>query len=229
MKTIAEILRSDSFKSAGLIVLGWLLGQAEHWFTEHRERRKALSRALADLLEIRHQLMGMEFALGEIGKLGQIPPQVASQFRLFSESLLPDWNELHRRFDESVTVVAGLDPLLGFELRSKEFIRPLLQRLHLVIAQGDPQAAIIGQAVNQSLFGEAEAALCDAILKVSRKRGPITWYRVRRALRPNEKLQEKVRKFMDTLKVAAAEVQAKAPAPAPPEPQATPASREKGC
>jgi hypothetical protein len=218
MKTILEILRSDSFKSAGLILLGWLLGQAEHWFTEHRERRKALSRALADLLEIRHQLIAMEFVLGEIGKFGQIPPQAASQFRLFSESLLPDWNELHRRFDESVTVVASLDPLLGFQLRSKDFIRPVFQRLHLVIVQGDPQAAMIGQAVTQSLFGEAEAALNDAILKVSRKRGPVTWYRVRRSLRPNEKLQEKVRKLVDILKAAAPEAQTNAPASTQPEP-----------
>ncbi len=70
MKTILAILTSESFKSVGLVVLGWVLGQAKDWFTERREHRKAVSRVLADLLEIRHQFRGIHFVLQELKSLG---------------------------------------------------------------------------------------------------------------------------------------------------------------
>jgi hypothetical protein len=82
----------------------------------------------------------------------------------------------------------------------------------------DPQAAIIGQTFREALLADAEVALNSAILRVARKRGPVTWYRVRRSLRPDEKAQEKFRKLMDILKAAAAEAQTKAPASTQPEP-----------
>jgi hypothetical protein len=40
------------------------------------------------------------------------------------DGLVPNSDELHRRYDQSVSMVAGLDPVLAFERRSKDLIRP---------------------------------------------------------------------------------------------------------
>jgi len=100
------------------------------------------------------------------------------------EASLPDWRELHRRYDESVTFVSGVDPLLGFNLRSKDFIRPFFRSFHQLTSQ-HPQAAIVGQSVNEELLSLTESALSEAILRVSRRLSLLTWYRVRLILRRN--------------------------------------------
>jgi hypothetical protein len=81
--------------------------------------------------------------IDELATLGNLPEHVKSQLRVVLDSLFPNWQELHERYDKSVTAVARLDPLLSFQLRSKDFVRPVMRTLHSLMGQDSQAAAIL--------------------------------------------------------------------------------------
>jgi hypothetical protein len=202
LQTLMQYVRTDAFKSVALVLVGVFASQFQQWLSKRQERKRAIRRAVADLLEVRFHVVGVERIFKELRQFGEIPPQLYPQFRLFIDSLLPNWEELHRRYDESVTVVAGFDPILGYQLRSKDAIWPAMQRLHTMIPN-DPQALAVAPLVSQTLTAQLEKPLNDAILKVSRKCGWITWFRVRRTL-TSEQFESAVKTIADSLKPFAA-------------------------
>jgi hypothetical protein len=218
MDKITELLHNEGLRSVALVAFGWLLARADHFFAAREQRRKAIACALADLLDMRHQFLGMETIMRELATLGPIPEQIKSQLRVVFDSLLPAWPEVHTRYDQSVTTVAGLDPLLGFSLRSKEFLRPLMLKMHSIIAQ-DPNAAVLAPIINMMFSDKVEPILDASILTLARKRGPLEWYRVRRALKTKDKTSDEIKQLLEPIK-AAIESQNKPPdAPhAPPVP-----------
>src|ERR1700691_168238 len=114
MKTASSLLNSEAWRSVILVVIGFLLAQLKDLFAQRRERREAISVLLSDLLEVRHQFVGVELLIDEIPTLGPLPEHVKSQLRVVLDSLFPNWQELHDRYDKSVTALARIDPLLSF-------------------------------------------------------------------------------------------------------------------
>src|SRR5208282_2960836 len=123
MKSISNLLNNEAWRSVILIVIGFLLAQLKDFFAQRKERKEAVAVLLSDLLEVRHQFVGIELLIDELATLGNLPEHVKSQLRVVLDSLFPNWQELHDRYDKSVTAVARLDPLLSFQLRSKDFVR----------------------------------------------------------------------------------------------------------
>jgi len=56
------------------LILGWLLNELGQLFRLRREERKAFGRAIADLLEIRHELKAFSVVFGEIKKRFPVSP-----------------------------------------------------------------------------------------------------------------------------------------------------------
>src|SRR5258708_30909921 len=143
MKVISALIHDEAFRAVFLIVIGFLLAQLNSYFLQRGERKKAVSLALSELLEVRNQFVGLELTMEQVVNLaGSIPEHVKAQFRVTLDSFFPKWEEQHSRYDQSVTTLAALDPLLAYELRSKDFIRPILMTLHSIMSQ-DPQAAAL--------------------------------------------------------------------------------------
>ncbi len=209
MRIFLDIWHNDIFKSTALIVLGFILAQAEHLFASRRERRKAISRALAELLDVRYQFVATETLCRAMETLGPIPAQAKSQLRLVIDSFLPDWKELHSRYDESVTTLAGLDPLLAFRIRSKDLVRPYIQRVHAIMSQDAQAATALAPIFAQTTLDRVEPELKAAILKLALKRGLITWYKVRWALKRGASMADELNGFMKSFK-AIIDTQAKA-------------------
>ena len=141
-------LHSDGFKYVvGLfigwlgIVIGWLLQETSHSLADRRERRRAISLALTDLWDIEHHFHALNFVLEKLGSLVAIP-QAKAQVWVVFEQLILDPAELHKRYNQSVTTLASLDPVLGFRLRSKDLVRPLLTFMNSVAAQS-PESAVV--------------------------------------------------------------------------------------
>src|SRR6266478_296849 len=133
MKTLLALTRDEWFRSVINIVIGFCIAQLAGFLGERRDRKRATSRALTELLELRHHLVTMEAVRQAVdqmmGAIGNIPDNEKLKLLLVMESFLPKPDELHSRYDESVSALAPSHPLLAFELRSKDLIRPLLTTL----------------------------------------------------------------------------------------------------
>jgi len=224
VKSISNILNNEAWRSVVLVVIGFLLAQLKDFFAQRKERKEAVSVLLADLLEVRHQFVGVELLVDEIASLGNLPEHIKSQIRVVLDSLFPNWQELHERYDKSVTAVARLDPLLSYQLRSKDFIRPVMHTLHTLMSQDSQAAAIVAPAIKNGLVKKLETTLNNSILKLARQQSLWCWYKTRRSLRDSNKFPEDAREAWDSIK-ALAQAQMKAAATLPaisnPAPSAT--------
>jgi hypothetical protein len=74
-----------------LVVVGFVLGQFNNYFTTRKERKKAISAALADLLEVRHQYLGIDVTMDELAKLTALqnitPTALISEGRVYGGGL----------------------------------------------------------------------------------------------------------------------------------------------
>jgi hypothetical protein len=213
MKTVSELLNSEAWRSVILVVIGFLLAQLKDFFAQRKERKEAVSVLLSDLLEVRHQFVGIELLIDELASLGNLPEHVKSQLRVVLDSLFPNWQELHDRYDKSVTAVARLDPLLSFQLRSKDFVRPVMRTLHSLMGQDSQAAAMLAPAMKNNFVNKVEGALNESILKLARRQSLWCWYKTRRTLRDSSKLPDDAREAWESIK-AIAQAQIKA-APVP--------------
>lgn len=213
MKSISNLLNNEAWRSVILIVIGFLLAQLKDFFAQRKERKEAVAVLLSDLLEVRHQFVGIELLIDELATLGNLPEHVKSQLRVVLDSLFPNWQELHDRYDKSVTAVARLDPLLSFQLRSKDFVRPVMRTLHSLMGQDSQAAAVLAPAIKNNFVNKVEGALNESILKLARRRSLWCWYKIRRTLRDSKKLPDDAREAWESIK-AVAQAQTKA-APVP--------------
>jgi hypothetical protein len=63
-------------------------------------------------------------------------------------ALLPSNESLAKRYEESVNLVAGLNPILAYRLRSQDMVGPFLHQLRALALQDGPQGV--------ALFGTME-------------------------------------------------------------------------
>lgn len=64
-----DFFKSEAFKTTATVAAGWLFSELSHYLSDRRERRKAIGRALADLLEIRHRFTAMDTLFKELRKI----------------------------------------------------------------------------------------------------------------------------------------------------------------
>jgi hypothetical protein len=222
-------LHSDGFKYVvGLfigwlgIVIGWLLQEISHSLADRRERRRAISLALTDLWDIEHHFHALNFVLEKLGSLVAIPPQAKAQvWVVFEQLILPDPAELHKRYNQSVTTLASLDPVLGFRLRSKDLVRPLLTFLNSVAAQS-PESAVVWFRLQKPLLDQTNKALKDAVLELARGLGRGTH---RRVLKRLEHSADVPKELDDWLKLVIEEAGKQKAMPSPQSAQQTPARK----
>lgn len=181
------------------LLLGWCLNSFTPIFQERRDNRKAVGKAIADLLEIRHDLYARQMAMEEIKKIGSLTPADERViWNMFSKAL-PQPPDLSKRYDEAVTLIAASDPLLGFQLRSKDYI----SKVGSILAQIEIQA---GQSI--SMLSEMEAQIYRAaiphinevVLDLSRRHGLFTWFQTRRFLKKTVAAPKEAEDLMSSLK-----------------------------
>jgi hypothetical protein len=216
----AGLLNNEWFKSTAALVIGWLLSAINPYLSEHRERRKAIARALAELMEIRHRLGVVEYAMDMVGKVVNIPPEAELQIRVLFQPLFAKLQQVGQQYAESVTLVKSIDPVLGFKLQSKNELQPMLNNFFTLVAQAnDPQAAAVWKRINLVILKEAESDLNELIKKLALKRSIWTRWRVNKMLTQNRPLPKGTDAILEILRAEAAKQ-----APAPQEPTKAAAS-----
>ena len=198
---IAGLLGNEWFKSIVALVIGWFLSTINPYLSERRERRKAIARALADLLEIRHRLGKVEHAIDTIKRIVNIPPEVEIQLHIVFQTHFAKLQVVGQQYAESVNLVKSIDPILGFKLQSKDELQPMLNNVFALIAQtNDPKAAAVWKNVNLVILKEAERDLNELIKKLALKRSIWARLRVNKILAPNQELPKGTDDILDILR-----------------------------
>jgi hypothetical protein len=169
------------------VAFGFLLAQLGGFFTGRRERKKVVSQALTEALEVRNRLFALEGMVDRItDQLGNVAEHQKANIRVFLSSLLPKWDEIHVRYEGCITTLAGIDPLLAYHLRSKDSILPVVNWINSVMGQ-DPKAAALVGPVMKNLLKTLEPLLNKSILLLAQKKSWWCWYRTRRLLNQSDR------------------------------------------
>jgi hypothetical protein len=165
-------------------VLGWVLTQLTQWMLVRRDEKKAIARALSDLLEIRHSLLAVSKAVEFLSSHLSMPRELQTPMKVVLTQLLPAESDLPKRYAESVTLVAASNPLLGFRLRSQDAASPLLHRLRAIaISDTGPSSAAILANLEPELLKHLNQHFECLIKELGWMHGWITWWRVGRQLK----------------------------------------------
>jgi hypothetical protein len=126
----------------------------------------------------------IDSALDAVGKAVMLTPEIELQARaVMQTTFFPNSPQLTQRYNDAVSQVAALYPLLGYQLRSKDILRPIINTLYTSVTQSqDMRAAAFLKKMNALLLKEADKNFSDLILKVARKRSLWTRFVVKRHL-----------------------------------------------
>jgi len=158
---------------------GWMLNQFGQWFVFRRDERKAIGKALADLLDIRHRLLSMSRVVDMLSQRFGMPTEAKPYIRAAFEQFFPADAELAKRYSESVALVAATDPVLGYRLRSKDMVSPLLNQLRAIALATGPEAGTLFTKLESELMRHIEPQFEELIRLLARRHGWRTWWQVR--------------------------------------------------
>jgi hypothetical protein len=148
------------------VVLGGSIAGLSALLRARAERKKMIGRALSDLLEIRHHIVGIEAILREVRSRTQVSDEEAQLFRTHMNAVAPLDTDIHKRYDEAISLLSGVDPILAFQMRSKNKLPLFLDSMQNVSASLGVTAAQ-KEAVEGILRLAVIPALDQAILRLA--------------------------------------------------------------
>lgn len=168
------------------LFVGWLLNEVSHRWRKASIYRRAISKALADLLEIRHQIKTMEHIFHILNHRLKLPQSNWASIYPFIENIWPDSNDIHKRYNDAVNLISSVNPILGFRLRSKDELTPLLKRSRQQLLSQDPSAATVWPQFESTLIDWVKPHLDEMILELAKAHGWRTWWKIREDLKRPE-------------------------------------------
>jgi len=174
-------MRFEYWFPAFTLIVGWFLNELSYLFRLRREERKPFAKAIADLLEIRHNIRAVSTAIGEMKKRFPVPPDVELAARRFFQDSILQTEALRQRYNETVSLIASVDPILAFRLRSKDEFAPLLQKLRPFL-DNDNQAKLFAAQIEDKMSCAFLDHLEESIMEVAKTHSVKTWWRIRKHL-----------------------------------------------
>lgn len=191
----------ELFKSAlpllGVLIGAILSGIGSFW-RARVERKRTIALALADLLEVRHHVCGINVILKETNKRFNVPAEASLVLQTLIEQLSPINADVHKRYDNAVSLLAGIDPLLAFTLRSKNTLPNLLGSLK---ALGESAGVSMNEIVQveNTLRHSLAPHLNEAVIELAGQHSLITKRRVTRLIAKSEELPAEVKAIFNQL------------------------------
>lgn len=180
------------------LILGWLLNELGQLSRLRREERKAFGRAIADLLEIRHELKAFNVVFGEIKKRFAVSPNDEFVAKKLLEDFIPQTENLQERYNEAVTLIASVDPILGFRLRSKDQFKLLLRKSRLLLENDESTKSFITQFEDR--FSDKFVEILEKlILDCAKVHKWKTWWKVRRRFLKPEDISKEIDELFSLL------------------------------
>jgi hypothetical protein len=178
---------------AGLF--GWLFNETSNVIRLRREERRAIGRALSDLIIIRRHVLAAKKVAKTIRGLTKFSSQEHLYFQIAIDQLFPNDEGLQNRYEESIKVVMGIKPLLGFELAQQRTLIPMLGRLKQISAMSE-EASEAWSGLAEHI--EDTTNLDELINTLAWYHGWRTWLKVKQHLRTP--LMDLPESLMDAMK-----------------------------
>lgn len=162
----------------GVVLGGLLTGIGAHLRTRS-ERKRMIARALSDLLEVRHHVLGMDAVMREVRTRVKVPDEEMPALRAVIDGLMPINEDVHKRYDEAVSLLASIDPLLAFTMRSKNTAPSLLAAIRrLSMTSGATPLQI--ESLEALLRSAVTPALNSAVLELARHHSFLSSRRIKK-------------------------------------------------
>ncbi len=186
---------------------GLVSGEVTRRLASREARKQQLGGLLCDLLELRHASIGMK----EIAKTFEtLIPEYKNALIVALPGILEmvaNPAKLHEHYESAIVELAALDPLLAFQLRSKNLVVGALTPLSRLAQQNPNGIPFAAQAF--SLFGDAGASVLDeSILRVAKELGKRVHRETRVVLEQKPGMPELANRILELLPNAAKAAQA---------------------
>jgi hypothetical protein len=156
------------------VAVGWLLNEIGATLRRRLENKKPLGRALVHLLEIHHWLSMYQVFSG-LGAHTDIDvvKKMMRQLKFGVPTALPLPEDFEKSYAETVAEIAGISPLLAYELTGKVHIRTMYVKIRDMIQQGpiDNPEAEFTEAMSDIVTSRAIRTFEELILDVAKKFG----------------------------------------------------------
>lgn len=150
------------------VVVGALVTGFGNLYKAHVARKKLIAQALSDLLEVRHRVVMMNEVMKKLQTAAVLPGASIPHLRNVFDQCFPMDPKLDERFNEAVTLLAGVDPVLAFNLRSKNLAPVLLKNVRAIAAQTEPDLAGY-ESVERHLIDAMEPSINSAVLSMAKE------------------------------------------------------------
>lgn len=180
------------------VAVGAVLTGFGQLYKARLERRRVIAIALSDLLEVRHRVVTMNAVLMYIQGQANVSSLAMPHLRNLFEQLLPADNKLDGRYNDALTLLAGMDPLFAFELRSKNTMPEFLARMRaLATSAGEGIAEY--ESTETALIEVLTPAINQAVLLVAKQHSWSTYRRVKKLTDGKESVAERLAPLMDAI------------------------------
>jgi len=166
------------------------------------ERKRVLASALADLLEVRHRVVAADLVVKELRTRFGMSAAAAPLIRNMLDAVHPLDDALVGRYEKAVSLLAGVDPLQAFELRSKAAFPKVLSILRAQ-ATGSGGDMALFEAFEVEIRSAATPSLNEAVTRLALSHSLRSWWKVRALVRKSATLPPDVTAFFERMQALA--------------------------
>ena len=185
------------------LVLGWFLGEGSHLLRLRAERRKAIRVALAELLEVRHRVIGHGFLLEQLQNRLNLSAKILIELRSKLPMPLRIDSGVSDRLNAAIAEISRFDAFLAYELRGKDTIGLVEEALNAKELHEDTLADYLVQT-QKDLRQHFLTVLDEVIVDCAWRSSVLDWYRavIRIRVRPrvSEEIKQTTDNYLDSLK-----------------------------
>lgn len=192
------------------VAVTWGLNQMSALLRDRQERRKPIGRALADLLELRMQAFALRRFLQLCVAEYKLPHDALTEDSALAALtgpglLLGDTEELTKRYNAAVDLVAEVDPVLAFRMRSKDRLPWFLAQMQAMLPR-DVLTAHGLPNLPEEIGSELEDQFDEFVLELARLHSWRAARQVKRRLQLPVEIPPELREMLDRFFAAARSV-----------------------
>ncbi len=178
--------------------LGWAFGELSKINQRRSDHKQAISMAISDLLEIRFEIYVIREMCQYFKKRFNLDRIQYSQVSFMITSLLPISDDISNRYNHAVDEVSKYDPLLAFQLRSKDQIQNYIVKMQKAI-KDEFEGNEDWEEFEDALFDLIIPRYDDIILDVARLKSWNTKNRIKRYFKNDfdKDMKDYLDKYMD--------------------------------
>ena len=180
------------------VLLGGIISGFGHWFKARSDRKRTVASALANLLEVRHRIVAVGTVLAEIKKRAPLSPQELQLIEAQFHNHFPMDEEVHDRYKKAIDTLEGIDPVLAFQMRSKNEIPKYLGLLDkLSLENGIDQTASV--QMRSFLKEKIIPSLDSSVIKLAGAHSCITKNKVKKLIAKEDEKRNEIGKLFDNM------------------------------